>query len=239
VTGWHLGLMLGLDCETTGKSVETDRVVTACTAWVDGTGKTKPRSHEWLAWPGIEIPAAATAVHGIKTETARDMGLPAVQVVHEVSETIASAVRQGVPLVLFNAAYDLTLLDRETRRHGLDPLGSLLVGALVIDPLVIDKAVDRYRKGKRTLGAIAEHYGVTPEGAHSATGDVITTVRLAWMIARRNPKVAQMPPAELLAWQAQQRKEQAASLEEHFRKQGKPEPVDGSWPLKPWTGDQS
>ena len=63
----------------------------------------------------------------------------------------------GIPLVVYNAPYDLSLLDRECRRHRVEPLG---YPHPVIDPLVIDKAVDRYRKGKRTLVAAAERYGV-------------------------------------------------------------------------------
>ena len=41
----------------------------------------------------------------------------------------------------------------------------------VIDPFVIDKHIDPYRKGKRTLTAVCEHHGVKQTDAHDATGD--------------------------------------------------------------------
>ena len=63
----------------------------------------------------------------------------------------------GIPVVVYNAPYDLSLLDRECRRNGLEPIDA---PGPVIDPLVIDKAVDSYRKGKRTLEVAAAHYRV-------------------------------------------------------------------------------
>jgi DNA polymerase-3 subunit epsilon len=53
--------------------------------------------------------------------------------------------------------------------------------------MVIDKAVDRYRPGKRKLAVTAEHYGVPmAEGsAHGATADVYASLRIAWTIAKR------------------------------------------------------
>jgi hypothetical protein len=39
---WHLGLMAAFDTESTGKFATTDRLVTACVSWVDGSGKAKP-----------------------------------------------------------------------------------------------------------------------------------------------------------------------------------------------------
>ena len=58
--------------------------------------------------------------------------------------------------------------------------------APVIDPLVIDKAVDRYRKGKRTLEAAAAFYGVPLDDAHDAGADAIAAGRVAQAIAREH-----------------------------------------------------
>lgn len=62
-----------------------------------------------------------------------------------------------------NARYDLSLLDRECRRYAVESISELLgdAPAPVIDPLVIDKHVDKYRKGKRALHALCAHYGVS------------------------------------------------------------------------------
>lgn len=77
---WHLGMMCAFDLETTGVDVETDRIVTACVAWLDGSGKAAPRVRTWLAWPGIEIPEKVTEIHGVTTEHAREHGLDAALV---------------------------------------------------------------------------------------------------------------------------------------------------------------
>jgi len=236
VIPWHLGMICAFDTETTGTDPESDRLVTACLAWVDGSGKTEPRIREWLAWPEVEIPQAATDVHGITTAHAREHGLPSAQVAGEVADSLLESAARGVTIVAFNAAFDLTLLDRETRRHGLGPLGPGLEAAkaLVVDPFVLDKALEPYRKGKRTLADVAAHYSVRQENAHNATGDAIAAARIAWKIAVLYPHIARMPATELHAYQVEARRKQADSFRDYLRRQGKNEPVDGSWPLRPW-----
>ena len=236
MTPWHLGVMCAFDLETSGVDVESDRIVTACLAWVDGSGQEEPRVREWLVWPEVEIPEAATAVHGITTAHAREHGLPSVQAVGEIADSLLESAAAGVPIVPFNAAYDLTLLDRETRRHGLDPLGPGLEAAkaLVVDPYVLDKALDPYRKGKRTLADVAAHYRVRQEDAHNATGDAIAAARIAWKIAVLHPHIARMTATELHAYQVKKKQEQADSFRGYLLRQGRDEPVDGSWPLRPW-----
>jgi hypothetical protein len=65
---WHTIPVLAFDTETTGVSIETDRIVSAAAIHMaDGHADTT----EWLADPGIDIPAEATAVHGITSEHAR------------------------------------------------------------------------------------------------------------------------------------------------------------------------
>src|SRR6201999_698587 len=62
----------------------------------------------------------------------------------------------------------------------------------------IDRAIDRYRKGKRTLGALCEHYQVRLDGAHSSAGDALATARLAWRLAKNYPdQVGHVPLATL------------------------------------------
>jgi DNA polymerase-3 subunit epsilon len=229
-------MLAAFDLETTGTDTESDRLVTACIAWVDGSGQEAPEVREWLAWPETDIPQAATDVHGITTAHAREHGLPAAQVAGEVADALVESAARGVAIVAFNASFDLTLLDRETRRHGLDPLAEGLAEAkaLVVDPFVLDKALDPYRKGSRKLVDVAAHYRVRQEGAHTASGDAIAAARIAWKIAVLNPHIARMTATELHAYQVQAKQRQAASFADYLRRQGKPEAVDGSWPLKPF-----
>lgn len=235
MSGWHRGMLCALDTETSGPHPNSCRLVTACVAWIDGSGATAPRVREWLADPGVEIPDDVAKIHGITTEKARADGRDQAEVVAEVAAQLTGAARDGIPVVAYNAYFDLTLLDRETRRHGQEPFGPAMdeAGLLVIDPLVLDKAKDRYRKGSRKLTAVAAHYGVRQDTAHSATGDAATAARVAWMIARKYPDIAEMPLADLMTWQAGKRREQARSLAEHFRKTGQPDQVDEAWPWSP------
>jgi DNA polymerase-3 subunit epsilon len=121
-------------------------------------------------------------VHGVTTEHAREHGKPAVFVVGATLEALRAYTAQW-PLVIFNAPFDLTVLDREARRHGLEPLD--LAGVRVIDPLVCDKHLHRYRKGSRKLDAQAEHYGAKLDGAHTAAYDAVCACRVAWCIGKR------------------------------------------------------
>lgn len=229
---WHLGRLAAFDLETTGTDTEQDRIVTAAIGLVGG-GQPSDQ-HTWLVDPGVEIPAGATAVHGISTAQARAEGRSAVEAVAEITALLAAQVRAGVPIVAFNARFDLTILDREARRYGLPPLIEQIGGAaglLVIDPHVIDKQVDRFRKGKRTLTLTAEHYGVPVDGAHTAGVDALAAARVAFRLGQRVEELRAIPLAELHAEQVRWAAEQAASLQEYFQRQGREELVEGAWPL--------
>lgn len=189
---WTDGPLLGFDTETTGVDTSSDRIVTAALVHRDAGG-TRPAL--WLVDPGVEIPAAATAVHGITTEHARAHGRPPADALEEVATELAKAFSAGTPVVAFNACYDLTLLETELRRHGLLTVAERVGGPLrpVIDPLVLDREHDRFRKGKRTLGILCEVYGVTPDdgGLHSADVDVVATLDVLEALVRRFPVIGQ------------------------------------------------
>ena len=218
------------DLETTGVDVESARIVTACIAVLDATGEVVDR-WDWLADPGIEIPEGAAAVHGITTERARAEGRPAEFVIAEIAQTLRTLFGLGIPVVVYNAPYDLSLLDRECRRNELEPL---VDPSPVIDPLVLDKAVDRYRKGKRTLEAAAQHYGVTLTDAHDAGADAVAAGRVAQALARRYPDQLGVHEAPALhdlqvGWAS----EQAASFQEYMRRVKDPTFTDpGHWPVR-------
>lgn len=225
------GQVAVFDLETTGIDVETARIVSACVAVLAADGSVIGR-WDWLADPGVEIPDGAAAVHGITTERARAEGRPAHVVVAEITQTLRVLFALGIPLVVYNAPYDLTLLDRECRRHNLEPLETF---SPVIDPLVIDKAVDRYRKGKRTLVATAELYKVALDDAHDAGSDAIAAGRVAQALGHAYPDELDISLADLHGRQAIWYAEQAASFQEYIRKaKGDVTYVaDTAWPIRP------
>ncbi len=220
--------LLGVfDLETTGIDVETSRIVSAHVGVIDSSG-TSVELTDWLADPGIEIPEQASAVHGITTERARSQGRAADEVVAEIVAAIRAILDRGIPVTIYNAPYDLTLLNREAIRHGVAPL---VDPSPIIDPLVIDKAVDRYRKGKRTLEAAAITYGVDLADAHDAGADAVAAGRVAQAIARRYAAELGNDLAALHARQIDWCAEQAASFEDYMRRTRDPAfSASGGWP---------
>ena len=215
------------DLETTGIDVETARIVTASVGILDESGSCVER-WDWLADPGVDIPEGATAVHGVTTHRARTDGRPAGDVVHEIIEMIRRLLETGLPLTVFNAPYDLTLLNREAFRYGIRPLENPLP---VIDPLVIDKAVDRYRRGKRTLVVAAAHYGVTLTDAHDAGSDAIAAGRVAQALARAFRNELDVEPESLHAMQVGWCREQSDNFQDYMRRTHDPHfTTSGSWP---------
>lgn len=223
---WRDRPFLALDTETTGVDVESDRIVTACLGVAGGPEKWSPRS--WLFTQAEPIPQGATDVHGITTAFANEHGTdPAINLAEIVAD-LYKGWGMGMPVVIYNAPFDLTILDRELRRNGHDPLE---VRGAVIDPLVIDKATDPYRKGSRKLIDTARHYGITlaDEDAHGAEADALTAARVAWKIA-----ASFWDLDYAMTWQADQYRAQRLSFARYLAKKG--ETLDDpstDWPIRP------
>ncbi|MEV7015067.1 DNA polymerase III subunit epsilon [Streptomyces sp. DH-12] len=237
--GWHRELLIGFDLETTGTDPREARIVTGAVIELR-EGEPLGRQ-EWLADPGVPIPEDAVAVHGISSERAAAEGRPAGQVADAIAGVLAAHWRSGVPVVAYNASFDLSLLSAELRRYGLPSLRDRLGGAdpaPVIDPYTIDRAVDRYRRGKRTLEAVCAEYGVPLDAAHDATADALAAARLACAIAGRHPKVAALGPTELHRRQIEWHAAWAADFQSFLRRKGDPAAlVDGTWPLREPAGE--
>lgn len=219
------------DLETTRVDVASDRIVTAHVGLLDATG-TVIRAQDWLADPGIDIPDAAADIHGVTTAHARAHGRVARAVVGEVVEALRSMLAAGIPVVAYNAAYDFSLLHHEAVRHGIPCLDA---PSPVIDPLVMDKRYDRYRRGKRTLSVVAQHYSVRLDGAHEAAADAVAAGRVAQALAERF--APWLPPTahELHTRQIGWARAQAESLTEYFIGIGRLDPddrIDGTWPVR-------
>ncbi|BBB01024.1 putative DNA polymerase III epsilon subunit [Actinacidiphila reveromycinica] len=257
---WHKRPALAFDTETTGINIESDRIVSAAAIHVSSAGA---KAATWLANPGVEIPEAATAVHHITTEHARAHGHPAKDVIEDVVHVIGEAVHDGVPIAGHNVVYDLSILDREARRH----LGCGLDGAFdltrirVIDTSVLDKHVLPRRRrvsekqGARQLITLAQVYslGWDEGAAHGSEYDALMAARIAYRIgsliempAVKRPEFEfgefqqfdQLRGLDIDALHDRQRAlavEQAAGLESYFRQKDPNAVVDGRWPLIPFT----
>ena len=209
---WADGPLLAFDLETTGTDTDTDRVVTATVISIL-PGQT-PATKTWLVDPGVEIPPETTEIHGISTEHAREHGQAASSAVAEIANMLASKWSATTPLCAFKASFDLSLLHAELRRHHQRDLE---VAGPVVDPLCIDRHVDRYRKGRRTLGALCEYHRVRLDAAHTSPGDAIAAARLAWRLAKSYPdQVGEVPLSTLHERQTGWHRTQTLSFADHL-----------------------
>lgn len=228
---------VSFDTETTHPDPLVARLVTAYFAVVDENGD-PIIEQEFLVNPGVEIPAEAIAVHGVTNERAQQFGASPAAVLGDIYAILIDTA--SLPLLAYNAAYDLTLLLEEARRHASPEAAKAFEETLrarsVIDPHVIDKAVDKYRKGSRKLIHTAEHYGIalSEEDAHGASADALAAAKVAVAIFRRFPQYA--PPKLswplLHEWQIDRKAEQAASLQSYFRRTDPNAVVSGQWPIQ-------
>lgn len=238
MTCWYEGPLAAFDTETTGVDVERDRIVSAALVVQDGPGS-RPRATRWLVNPGISVPEGATAVHGLTDEHLQRNGRWPAPVMEEVARALAEECAAGRPLVVMNAPFDLSLLDAECARHCV-PTVAARIGTVapVVDPLVLDRAADKYRKGRRNLESLAKHYGVQLDDAHTADADAGAALQVALRIAERHEKL-QVPARILHGWQVQWHEAWAANYEAFLRKTKPSATVDRGWPLRPVGGDAS
>lgn len=228
-TPWTASRLVGFDLETTSANPREARIVTAAIISIDPNDPSDVREADWLANPGVEIPAEAAAVHGITTERAQAYGLNPAEVTAKLIEILTYEVNNGGVLVAMNAAYDFTVLHHEALRYGLPPLDP----RPVIDPLVLDRQVDPYRRGKRTLTHLCTLYGVTLDDAHSAGADAKAAVDVALRLAGQYPEQLRGTAAELHASQVLWRRDQALGLQDYLRRSDPDAVVETAWPVLP------
>jgi DNA polymerase-3 subunit epsilon len=223
--------LVGFDTETTGVMADKDRVVTAALVRRRPDGSEETRT--WLIDPGVEIPARATAIHGITTEQARAEGRPPEEALEEVAAALAECLSARVPVLAFNASYDLRILEAELARHGLATLAERLGRPLetVIDPLLIDRGVDRYRKGKRKLVDLIGVYGLPQSNnLHDALEDVRQAIRVFDAIELQYPEIAGLDAVALHQWQVPRHRAWAENFNHWLASRGREPDVDPVWP---------
>ena len=150
-----------LDLETTGIDIVKDRIVELSLVKVmpDGTKEVKTRRIN----PGMPIPEAATAIHGITDDDVKDC--PRFE---QVAKSLAAYIK-GSDLGGYNSnRFDIPMLAEEFLRAGVD-----------IDlkkRKFVDVQTIFHKKEQRTLSAAYKFYCDSDlEGAHSAEADTLAT----------------------------------------------------------------
>ena len=217
------------DTETTGVDPREARIVTAAIALLNRDGEIAER-YDWLLDPGVEIPLPAVQVHGISTDVARTSGIHAEVGIAQIVEQVTEMLARGFPIVAYNAPFDLSLLRAEAQRYGIAWPETV---APVIDPLILDKQFDRFRRGKRTLTAVAAHYGVDIGQAHDAGDDAIAAGRVLHRLTEKFVDVIPADIDELHRRQVEWARDQAENFQAYMRRTKNPSFVaEGGWPLR-------
>lgn len=224
MTDFLNGPLVGFDTETTGTDPSIDRVV-SCSVIYSHSAEAEPVKLNWLINPGIDIPQDASDVHGITTEYVQMYGQEPKIALTDIADKLSMVMQQEIPIVAYNLPFDLTLLYTEFSRYDIDfpkEYGKYL------DPLVIDKAVDKYRRGSRKLIDTAKFYGYDLSNAHEAEADVLATIYIARALKSKfQPEMTiEMFQEAQKDWKA----EQSASFQEYKRRTDPEAVIDGSWP---------
>lgn len=218
--------LAALDFETTGTDPATARPVQASLLVVAADG-TLVYERSTLIDPGVEVPAEAAAVHGITTERARG-GIPVDRAIAGLAAELApGGAAHGHPLVICNVPYDWPLLLCELGRHAFE----LPPEPTFLDPLLLDRVVDKYRKGSRKLADMAAHYGVTFDGdAHGARADALAAVRVTRRIFAQYADLNTLTAADLQRRQRGWYADWKAGINAYWKRRGEAKEVTNGWP---------
>jgi len=195
-----------IDTETTGIG-DDDRIVEIATVRYEDCFPVA----KWcsLVDPGIDIPDAATAIHGISNADVR--GMPALE---DVAGELLRVSKDAVPCA-YSANFDRAMLHKQISGAdclAFDPAQSW------IDVLVLVRHFDRRvsGKGKNKLEKACARHGITLEGAHRALADALACGGLLWAF---KPRLRDMRAADLIRRCDERRAEQERDFQEWLARQ--------------------
>lgn len=231
---WTQTTLLGFDTETTGVSPVHSRIATI--SLITRDKQTGDTSQYWVINPGVPMPSAASSVNGLTNQYLQENGLEPRPVLDQVATQLEESLRQGIPVVGFNVSFDLEILRGELKRHHLPTLEERLGSKIapIIDPLVLDRHLDRYRKGKRQLALVCAAYGMAPrEDFHHAAADVEATLDLLGLMAQKYPQIASLTAGQLHELQVEAHAQWARNFNEFMsqRRPGSFRAASAQWPL--------
>ena len=156
-----------LDCETTGLDPAKARLIEIAAVALEGERIAAEPLFASLVDPGVPIPAAAAAVHGLDAQALA--GAPGAAL---VLERCIQAVADRV-LIGHSIGFDLAIVGAECRRAGLSPWQP----AWVLDLRLLAQ-VAAPRLADYSLEALAVWLGVPLGDRHRAAGDATATAAL-------------------------------------------------------------
>ncbi|WEV41559.1 exonuclease domain-containing protein [Bifidobacterium sp. ESL0682] len=217
--------LLGFDTETTGTGAKDAIVSASLVLRNPAEGYEGDVVAEWMINPHRHISEGASRVNGFTDEFLEANGAEPGDAIASIAAIVTAAQNKHIPLLAYNAPFDVRMLSGDLKRWDLDPLPDEL---LVVDPLVIDREISK-RHGKRTLTYTTEYYGIEPHGDfHDATADTTAAVDLIKPMSTLYPQVGNLKLADLMDWQREAHKKWKDSFNEWMKSKGR-RPVTDTW----------
>ena len=216
--------LLGFDTETTGLG-EGNSIISASLVLRDRKSG-EDKVFNFLLNPHVPIDPGAAAVNGFTQEFVEKNGGDQKKGVEKMAQAILLAQQKGIPLVAYNAKFDIAMLQSDLRKVGRGDLAEKLSGISVLDPLVFDRELSR-RPGKRKLENAMEWWGICPRGDyHDAQVDTQAAVDLMCAISSRHPEL----PLPAMDWQREAYKRWAEGWNKWAQEKGARK-VEEEWGL--------
>ena len=154
-----------VDCETTGVSPSSDRILQIAAVVVNAQGElidsfdtiVKPESPD-------EYVHGAEHIHGISPFHVQQ-GMPLRRALERLIE-----IAEGRIFTAHNAPFDVGFIHAEAERVGISYRFDKY-----IDTLTLSRRLDTEKIRRHTLDALCEHYGIIRERAHEALSDATAT----------------------------------------------------------------
>ena len=178
-----------VDCETTGVSPATDRILQVAAVVVNSSGEVLT-SFDTIVRP--ENPSdyvhGAEHIHGISPAHVQN-GMPLSLALQNLVD-----IADGHIFTAHNAPFDLGFIHAESARVGLTHRFDSY-----IDTLTLSRRLDAEKSRRHTLDALCDHYGITRDRAHEALSDASATAILLTHLLREMNVTSVDQLSELLA----------------------------------------
>ena len=157
---------ISLDLETTSLDSKTARIVQIGAVRLRADLDGKPSHFASNVNPGVPIPAATSAIHGLNDHDVVDAP-PLASLIDALDSFVDGAVIVG-----HHIAYDLAVLEAEYARTNhtwprLRALDTAILARIALPPL------PHY-----DLDGVADRLGIAIEGRHTAMGDAVATAKI-------------------------------------------------------------